>query len=188
MARRTDLTPVVDGLLRLVFVGGMVATTLLAPNAVRLLDKPLQGYFKGLDERARQREIKRILSYMKRQGVVTEDYDHGLHISKKARKRLEQANLEALRISIPHKWDKQWRIIFYDIPEKHKSGRDRLAWRLRQLGCQQLQRSVWIHPFPCEDQINTVALAHGVESYVTYLESQHINNERALLKRFSHLI
>ncbi len=182
------MSPVIDGLIRLVAIGSITAVALLAPNALQLLDKPLQNYFKKLDARARQREMKRILSYMKRSGLVTENYEHGLRISKKALKRLKHADLETITIKNQPKWDKRWRVIFYDIPEKQKNSRNQLAFKLRSLDCQQLQRSVWVHPFPCEDEINAVAIAYGVETFITYLETTHINNEKALIKRFEHLL
>lgn len=125
---------------------------------------------------------------MQRQGLVSGHYDHGLQITDKARKRLELAKLDTVTIPSPKRWDKRWRIIFYDIPESNKAGRDKLAHKLRRLGCQQLQRSVWIYPFPCENEVNTVSVAFGVEKYVTYLESVRIANKKALLNRFSHLL
>ncbi len=188
MPRRTDLSPVVDGLLRLFAISSLTATALLAPNAIQLFDKPLKKYFAKLDERAAAREMNRLLGYMRRKGLVTEDYQHGLAITKKARRRLELADLDAVTIAGPAKWDKQWRLIIYDIPEKYKAERDQFAFRLRQLGCQQLQRSVWIHPFPCEEAVNVLAVSHSIDTYITYFVTAHINNEAALKKRFSHLL
>lgn len=188
MTKRSDITPIVDGILRVVALGGLTATILVAPGAVLLLDKPLRKYFARLDSRSQQREMRRILAYMKRQALVTEDYEHGMQISKKARKRLEKIDFDSLSIKSPPKWDKRWRILFYDIPESHKKARDKLAFKLRKLGCQQLQRSVWVHPFPCEEQVAHIALLYDVDSYITFIETSHINNAKALEERFSHLL
>lgn len=188
MPRRTETSDIVDGLLRAITVGAITGTAILAPNAIQLFDKPLQRYFKRLDKEKRQREYKRLLAYMHRHQLVTGHYEHGLKITDKARKRLEKASIDTLQIPLQTKWDKTWRIIFYDIPEAKKAQRDQLAFRLRKLGCQQLQRSVWVHPFPCDEQLNTLAIAFALSKHVTYMETTHINNEKALIKRFSHLL
>lgn len=41
-------------------------------------------------------------------------------------------------------WDAKWRILIYDIPEREKSGRERLRHFIRQLGFGMVQRSSWI--------------------------------------------
>lgn len=187
MPRRTETSDVIDGLLRMLATGAITGVMLIAPNAIQLLDKPLKRYFDNLDADKREREYRRTLNYMHQRQLVRGDYEHGLEITDKARARLEKAAIDTLKIEAPKRWDRRWRMIFYDIPERHKASRDQLAFKLRQIGCQQLQRSVWIHPFPCEEEVNSLAIAFDLTQYVTYLETVHINNEKALVKRFSHL-
>lgn len=177
----------IDNILRLAAIGGITATVLLAPGAIKLFDKPVQKYLKKLDAKDRERELRRTLSYIKYHKLVTDNYKHGLKITDKARNRLEQLDIEQLEIP-QKKWDNKWRIIFYDIPEKHKSARNALGSKLRELGCLQLQRSVWVHPLPCQDEINAVAMAYEIEKYVTYIVASHINNQHILIKKFSHII
>ncbi len=187
MPKSTKISPIVDGLLRVAAMGGLAATMLVTPNALQLLDKPLRDYFSKLDDRGKQRELKRLTTYMRSNGLVSGSYEHGLEITDKARERLTQRSIDELAIDQPDCWDKQWRIVFYDIPEKHKAGRDALTSKLRELGCYQLQRSVWLHPFPCKEIIETIASSHELESYITYIETSFINNEQALFRQFAHL-
>jgi hypothetical protein len=183
---KRDLTEaVVDNILRLTLAGGLLGTALLAPNAVQLFDKPLQKYLNTLDQRARNREISRIKSYMKRCNLISESYEHGLKISRKGRQRLEKSTMKNLTIAKPKLWDKHWRIVFYDIPESKKAGRDILTSKLRELGFSQLQRSVWIHPFPCREVITQLAVHYQIDKYLTYVETTHIDNEPVLRKKFA---
>src|SRR3989339_202129 len=50
-------------------------------------------------------------------------------------------------------WDKKWRVVIFDVSEKHRWRRDDLREKLRGLGFGMLQESVWISPFPIEDEL-----------------------------------
>ena len=188
MARVTEKSAIIDGLLKLIALGGITATALLAPNAVQIFDKPLKKYFAKLDERERQRELQRAIAYMKHYRLITENYEHGLAISSKAKDRLIKSNIREIAIKTPKKWDRKWRIIFFDIPEPRKSSRDAFAAKIRSLGFKVMQRSVFVHPFSCREQVKTIAEYYGVARYVTYIVTDHLDNEKALIKRFKHLI
>lgn len=187
MARNDTTSAIIDGLLQILIVGGLLATTLAAPNAVQALDKPLARYFKGLDKRTREREYRRVLRYMKKQGLIkykTEDYEHGILITEAGKQRAEKAELDSLSIAHPKKWDQKWRIVFFDIPETDKQARDHLTGKLKELEFRQLQRSVWVHPFPCRDEIATVVHQYGVSHFVTYVETAFIDSQDKLKARF----
>lgn len=189
-SKRDVTSAVVDGILKLLAAGTLVATILVTPNAVQALDKPLKVFFDKMDERARQREWRRILAYMKNRQLISyaSNYKHGVKITKAGRQRAAKANFAKLSISKPKKWDKKWRLVFFDIPETSKKGRDALVKKLRSLGFYQLQRSAWIHPFPCRKIIETIAAGYEVDRFVTYIKTSFIDNQIELQKRFKHLL
>ena len=129
-----------------------------------------------------------MLRYAGYQGLTSGQYEHGLELTDKAVKRLEKADVDNMVIKKPDKWDRQWIFAFHDIPEHKKAGRDALAFKLRSLGFYQLQRSVWVHPFPCEDEINAVAVAYGVQSYLTLVDVTKIQNRSRLLDIFADIL
>lgn len=183
--RRSEATSVImESLLKLAVAGTTLTLALLAPNAMIALEKPLKKYLDKLDDRGKQREVRRVLSYMKSQGLVKATYDHGLQITERGREKLGQLTFDNLQITPPQQWDHKWRIVFYDIPEERKSGRDALTRKLRDIGFFQLQRSVFIHPFPCRQVIEHVTAACNVDRYVTYIETSFIDNEQTLIARF----
>lgn len=182
---------VIDNLLRFAVAGGVLTVAVLAPNAITMLDKPTRAYFKKLDERSKQREFKRLLYYMKQRDYIKPragGYDHGIIITKKGREYLSRTDLEQLSISRPKQWDKQWRIVFFDIPERYKAGRKQLAYKLKQIGFYQLQRSVWVHPFPCRPEIEFITATYEVQKYVSYIEAGTIDSEHLLIERFKQII
>lgn len=180
MAGWNQTSKLINGLLRFVAVGGVTTAAIVAPNSIQLFEKPLQNYLKKLDEKDREKELLRLVRYSRSKGLISDNYQHGLQITDIAKKRLKSFELTDLQITRPITWDGHWRIVFYDIPEHKKSGRDALSSKLRQLGFYQLQRSVWIHPFPCQEEISEVALAYGVASYITLLEAASIQNKKRL--------
>lgn len=187
MPKRTNVSPVIDAMLQLIAVGGLTAAAILAPNALMLFDKPIRKYFDKVAKEKRSAELRRLFSYAKHQGLIKESYRHGLSITSKAAERLARLEIDKLHILKPHKWDRDWRIIFYDIPEQHKSGRDALTSKLKELGCYQLQRSVWVHPYPCRNVISAICITYGIEQYVTYMKSSFIDNQAKLIEKFGHL-
>ena len=176
-----------DGVLKLLVTSSGLAAAVIAPNILQVLDKPFGKFMKTMDKRQREREVQRVLYYMKQRGLVSGNYDHGLQITKSGLKKLQQLNIDHLSIPHPTHWDKQWRLVFFDIPEKHKAGRDALTRKLKELGFYPLQRSVLVHPYPCRNEIAAISSAYGINQFVSYIETSHIDQEKLLRKRFRTL-
>lgn len=191
MNKKTESSAVINGLLRFIVGGGVVATIIVAPGMAKVLDKPTRAYFRKLDKAKQERELTRLLYYMKRKGLIalrSEDYVHGVVVTDKAKQRLKAADFDRLSINPSRKWDKKWRVVFFDIPEQERDTRRQLTGKLKQLEFQQLQRSVWIHPFSCREEIEIVSAHFKVQKYITYIETTYIDSQEALIKRFSHLL
>lgn len=168
---------------------GTITAGLVLPGSALALAPLTAAYAKGYDERQKQREHQKLLMYMKRQGLLeTGPRDgNGLVLTAKGRKRAQKAQLDSLVIEAPEVWDHRWRIVLFDIPESLKSHRDAFTDRLRRLGMYQLQKSIWVHPFPCEDVVVTFAVQLKVEQYVTYIEASKVARESELMKQFKTL-
>ncbi len=101
---------------------------------------------------------------MKNRGYLAGDYEHGLQITDKARRRLSRVRLSDIIIQPQKVWDKTWRIVIYDIPEEHASARRNLTRQLRCMGCFQLQRSTWITPFPCRSEVEAIRAQYHIKT------------------------
>ncbi len=184
MSSKENTERIIDASLRLLVTSSAIGAGLVLPNLLVALDKPLDKYFKHLDHREREREAKRIIYYMKSRGLIAGEYEFGLNITKKGSEALAKLDFEHVAINSPAVWDKTWRIIFYDIPEEHRPGRNSLTAKLRAIGFFQLQKSVWIHPFPCRGVIEKITTNFEIEKFVSYVETLHLDNEAILIKRF----
>lgn len=93
-------------------------------------------------------------------------------------------SLDNLEIPVPSHWDKKWRLVLFDIPEKKRKGRDALRLKLRELGFYEWQKSAFIYPYPCEKEINFVVEVFDIRSYVRYAELSSLTNEAELKIKF----
>ena len=179
---------VIDGILKLLVTSSVLGVAVIAPNMIQVLDKPMARFFDKMDKRSQEREVRKALYYMRRQDLIASlhNYDHGIRLKAKGKKRLQKVELKTLTITKPKHWDKKWRIVFYDIPERYKLGRDALTRKLKDLGFYQLQRSVLAHQYPCRDEIAAVTLAYGVSRFVSYIETDHIDQQKLLLKKLKN--
>ncbi len=183
MGRNDTTSQLIDEILRFGAISLALGATMVAPNIMIGLKKPLDSLFQHLDKQEREREIRRTLYYMKERGYLAGEYEHGLQLTDKARERL--ARIDAKLVATPQDvWDGWWRIIIYDIPNELQSARHALQNELRRYGCYILQRSVYITPFPCIDDIQTLAARCGADKYVTHFEAKNLPNAAAMIRLF----
>lgn len=168
-------------------VGGAIAVAVTSPYFLANLTKGLSA--KEL-ERLR-RKIKSMLYYLKRKKlVILKEEPNGeivAQLSEWGRKRIVKYQLEDLKIKKPVRWDKKWRLIIFDIPHKlkwAKTAREALRFKLKELGFYQLQKSVWIYPYDCENEILFLKEIFRLGPFVKYLEVTKIDDEIKLKKIF----
>lgn len=109
-----------------------------------------------------------------------------LQLTEMGKKRANYLNLfgKSIKIRKPKQWDKYWRIVLFDIPEKKRQFRDILREHLKKIGFQELQHSVFIFPYPCEKEIGCLVDLYGAKEYVRVLTVRKIDNEEELKKKF----
>lgn len=115
------------------------------------------------------------------------DGDITLQLSKDGEQYAIRNSLESMAIHRPLHWDAQWRVIMFDIPEKKRQARDSLRNKLRELGFYELQHSVWVHPFPCEKEIEFIVEVFEIRRYVRYAELTHLTNDAEVRLHFKLL-
>lgn len=92
---------------------------------------------------------------------------------------------ELLKFSVGKlKWDKRWRVLIFDIPEKQRYKRDALRKKLLELNFKQLQESVWITPYPLPEIFSDFLAELRVRPYLFSLTVERINREKELKSFF----
>ena len=109
-------------------------------------------------------------------------------ITEKGKKKTLSFKIDTMCIVKPKRWDKVWRIVLFDIPERKRAARDALRNKLQELGFYQLQRSVFILPYPCREEIEVLVELFDIRTLVYYLEAQTIFNEAKLKLAFDLIV
>lgn len=124
----------------------------------------------------------RVVSYKENEEGLVE-----IILTKDGEKRALKFKLDDMKIKKPKKWDKQWRIIIFDIPEKFKTAREALRGKLKDLKFVELQKSVFVHPFECEDEINFVVEVFQIRPFVRFIRANNFTNEEQFRIKFNLL-
>ncbi len=177
---------VINGILKVLVVAGMAGTAVIAPNAVQL-GEPILKY---LDKRGRKKELNRVLKYMDQRSLSNfKELPDGqliVTITEKGRRRVEKINFDEMRIDQPVKWDRKWRLVMFDIPEFRRKYRSAFSRKLRSLGLYQMQKSVWVCPYPCLREIQITKQVLGIPDVeLAFAELSFIDREVELRKHFN---
>lgn len=158
---------------------GVLSVGLLAPGVLVAIDKL------GMIPSRRQGEIvKSSASRLMKKGLLK--FENGRYkLTHTGEKILRHFELENYTFKKPKKWDKKWRVIIFDIPEKKKRIRNQITLVFRQTGFVRLQDSVWVYPYDCEDIIGLLKTDLGVGKYLLYLIVEELENDRHLREEFS---
>lgn len=130
-------------------------------------------------------QIKGVASRLAERGLVcfkNKGYIELTELGQREFFRLEQEMI--LRSGVLRRWDKRWRMIVFDIPERYRKTRDKLRITLRSYGFRQLQESVWIFPYDCEDIIALLKADLGVAGSVLYAIVEKLENDSHLKREF----
>lgn len=132
--------------------------------------------------------IRRTLRRLKKQKYVTvhesTDGNTTVTITNNGMVRALTYELNTLSIQKPTRWDGKWRVVIFDVPEKYKKFRDTFRMRLRQMGLYQLQKSVYVSPYPCFHEIEFLRELYGIAVTVVYLTVEKIEDDAFLRTHF----
>lgn len=127
------------------------------------------------------------ISYLKRRGLISrfcEDKESFAEVTNKGKNYLKSKRLQHLAVDKPKSWDKKWRVIIFDIPEKERAIRDYLRIKLYQIGFLQVQKSVFIYPFECTQEISLICDEHGGRQYIKYMIADILEGEDDIIDEF----
>lgn len=184
MSYSLETAKIIDGVLRLIVVTGMIGGLVLAPNAAQLGGIAL----KKLDKRSRARDARRLVTYMEYRGLVdaqeTNDGNLQVAITEKGRSRLTRLDFRNLQIVKPKVWDGMWRLVLFDIAETHRRSRIAFIRKLRALGFNKLQRSAWVYPYACGNEIEIVRQAYQIPDRDIVVAEVNLKDREKELKEY----
>lgn len=134
----------------------------------------------------------RVVNEFRRQELVTftqETDGLRLQLTVKGIHRLQRAQLESIEVPVPATWDKKWRMVLFDIPARRAESRYILTSQLKRLGFVMVQRSMWLHPYPCFDEVAQLLQYANLNPFVTLAEISRLDNNstKRLLAHYPEL-
>ena len=143
--------------------------------------------FKG-SKKYSKTQIRSAVNSIKSQKLIEYIIDKNgktvVKITKKGKTKLRAFSIDLMEIKKPKKWDGKWRLAMFDIPMRFTKGREALRYHLKDLNFFQFQKSAWIYPYPCEDEIIFIADFFGVGKYVEILTVESISREEKVERHF----
>lgn len=184
-----DDTPM--GILEALLVAGGISLALsTAPTLFVALASI--GFVLKADDRARRRKLQQSFDYLKRHNYVAiKSFPHkmtGPALTDEGRERIRRVLMRRAFSLTPRrqeKWDGKWRLILFDISASERAKRNAFRTMIRRIGAVMLQKSVWVYPYDCSEQISLLRQFFDLpEDEMRLVVADSIGDDRALRKHF----
>lgn len=164
--------------LRVVAAAGLITVALVAPGALRAMSQT------GLVPSKRQKEyIETARDRMIKRGLLKREAGM-VRLTPAGEAQLRRLEILNYRLKKPKRWDKKWRVLIFDIPEKRKRIRNLIRSTLLRLGFVHFQDSVWVYPYECENLITLLKADFKIGKDLQYLVVERIEYDRHLKEHF----
>ncbi|MBI3631465.1 MAG: hypothetical protein HY219_01185 [Candidatus Staskawiczbacteria bacterium] len=167
----------------LFLLGGLAFGYSYTPNRQWKVIKEISYQWKRINREELQKEI----NILYRSKLINKKYNPdgscSIFLTEKGKIKTLKYKFSEMKIE-NKKWDGKWRIVVFDIPEKIRRGRDALRWKIKELGFYELQKSVFVFPYECKNEINFIIEFFNLRQYARYGVLESIDNDKHLKKLF----
>mgnify|MGYP001617368892 CR=1 FL=1 len=176
-----------ETLLKIAEVGLFI---IAASNSPYFLNKIVTKYFRDRTKQMAYKRARKLRELQKRKLIEFREVSDGsikITLSHLGKTVIRHYKLEEMEIQKPRIWDRQWRLVMYDIPHKQRLASNALREKLKRLGLYQLQKSIWVSPYPCLAELEFLCAVFEInmDEYIYYFEVTKIPREKELKKFFS---
>ncbi len=182
MKSNGSLKTVGNAVLTIAALGGVISLGILAPNMIGGLGKLFNS--ERSISRKRYQEIWRAFHYLRKSHLfefVEEKDGYVLYRpSLLGMKKIRKLVYDELALLKPKRWDRLWRLVIFDIPKNLHKIRDALRRKLKEMDFYQCQKSVWIHPLPCLEEIEFVKEVLGLKPFVKIFLVKEMTDGKSL--------
>ena len=168
----------------LLLMGGLALGLSASPKGYFKVLKAIGEEWKKIEKEALKRAVKKL--YQSKLIRETQNLDGTITmiLTDRGKEKALTYNLEKMQIKEPKRWDKQWRMVLFDIPERARKIRDAFRHHLKRLGFYEFQKSVFVHPFDCQDEIDYLIEFYDARKFIRFIIAESIDNELHLKAHF----
>lgn len=160
---------------------GCVASGLVdvfARESLHYKDLRLAGY----DPRA----IYKGYGNLKHRGILRERRDGCFCFTPRGTRWLKRSVRRYFPLRYPT-WDGKWRLVMFDIPQEKTSKRISLGRKMKLLGFYPLQKSVFVLPYPCDEEMADIARPLDVGRYIDIITAESLGYRQEEVKKYFDL-
>jgi len=168
----------------LLLEGGLALSLTGRPDVYFRIIKGISKEWQEINRKTLYEAIKKLYQSKLIDYKENNDDTITLVLTDSGKNKVLRYNLDKIEIRKPAQWDKLWRVVIFDIPESFKKGRNALAAKLKQLGFYPLQKSVFIHPYECKDEVDFIVEVFDLGHYVRFLIVKETDIDLDLKNKF----
>ncbi len=174
--KRKNLQKIILGVVASV---GLLSVALVAPNALKVMEK-----FGFLPAKRQKEFIKAAREKLVTRGLL-EWQGKFLKLTDTGKAVLTRLELNDYKIKKPKSWDGKWRVLIFDIPEERKTQREKVRRTLASIGFLRLQDSVWVYPYDCQNLITLLKADFQIGKNLLYMIVEALEHDESIKKQFN---
>ena len=166
--------------------GVLIVSTISPMGGAKIVRELIKSYFRQKYFK-KYRFLKDLKNLQNRDLLDYRELDNGqikMTLTKNGRKQTLNYKLDEIKLQKTAKWDGRWRLVMFDIPHYKRRARDAFRMKLKSLEFYPLQRSVFITPYPCEQEIDFLASIFEVRRHVILVYGSHFEGQEKLKHHF----
>lgn len=168
----------------LLLLGGVALGLSGSPKRYFQILDAIKKDWKEIEKQSLRRAIKSLYQSKLIKEKQNSDGTTTIILTDQGKQKALTYDLDNMEIKKPQKWDKKWRVVLFDIPDRIKKIRDALRFHLKNLGFYEFQESVFVHPYNCKDEVDYLIEFYDIRRFVRFIIAESIDNELHLKQRF----
>ncbi|MBU1032605.1 hypothetical protein KJ937_01595 [Patescibacteria group bacterium] len=170
-------------ILGLVAAAGIISIFILMPGLAKAVP-----VFSKHPPAKKKKQLRKALSRLEKRGLIKVWIDNKgkeqIKATSKGHEEFVRYQLKNKQIKKPKRWDKKWRVVMFDVPERYRSSRDYFRSSIKLAGFVQLQRSAWVYPYPCNEIIELMSSIHRMNAGMIYLTCNRFPGDKKFVNKF----
>jgi len=193
VTNQVRIDPRTKEVLMLLGAGAFLAASIIFPG-LPMAAKPFIDAAKEADRNKRQKEwekfnlwrLRQVIKRMQGSKLVEVKEEKGIPIIKithKGKQKLLRYKVDEMALD-ESTWDGKWRLIIYDVAKAKRANSEMFRAMLNKLRFLKLQKSVYLTPFKCEEEVEYLKLLFDIGDEVQILKVGDLENEGAYRRYF----
>ncbi len=168
----------------LLLMGGLALGLSGSPRSYFKTLKAIEKDWKKINRQSLERAIRNLYQSKLIKGKQNPNGTMTMVLTIKGKEKALAYNLDDMEIKKPAHWDDKWRVVLFDIPEKMRKIRDAFRGHLNQLGFYEFQKSVFVYPFDCQNEIDYLTEFYNARRFIRFIIAESLDNELHLKTYF----